>query len=55
MVVSLENANPTVFNRTVERVITSEEENDSIHDAIDSREIFDILPLRFLSILGDLK
>jgi len=41
MVGSLENANPTVFNRSNERQATSDEENDSIHDEIDAREVFD--------------
>lgn len=39
----LENANPTVFNRTAEREITASELNDDIRDEIDSREVFDIL------------
>jgi hypothetical protein len=43
MVVTLENENPTVFNQTVERIITPEEEDDSVYDAFDAREIFDIL------------
>ena len=47
MVGSLENANPTVFNRSGERIISPEDEDDSVHDAIDAREVFDILSLIF--------
>lgn len=42
---TLENANPVVFGRTQERLITPEEEDDDVVDEIDSREIFDILIL----------
>lgn len=43
MVGSLENENPAVFRRCKDRVLTPQEEDDSIRDAIDAREIFDIL------------
>lgn len=43
MVGSLENENPAVFIRSSDRVITSQELDDSIRDSIDAREIFDIL------------
>jgi metal-sulfur cluster biosynthetic enzyme len=39
----LENANPTLFKPTEDRVVTSEEEDDSIVDEIDEREIFDYI------------
>ena len=39
----LQNANPIIYESQKERAITRDEENDDIHDAIDSREIFDIL------------
>lgn len=37
------NANPVIYKSQEERAITRDEEDDDIHDAIDSREIFDIL------------
>ncbi|XP_074532148.1 cytosolic iron-sulfur assembly component 2B [Halichoeres trimaculatus] len=40
----LENANPVIFQRTGERLQTATEEDEDIHDPIDDREIFDILP-----------
>ena len=39
----LQNANPIIYESQKERTITKDEENDDIHDAIDSREVFDIL------------
>ena len=39
----LQNANPVIYESQKERAITKDEENDDIHDAIDSRENFDIL------------
>ncbi|KAL4630284.1 mitotic spindle-associated MMXD complex subunit MIP18 [Arapaima gigas] len=39
----LENANPLIFERSGERVVTAEEEDESLADPIDDREIFDIL------------
>lgn len=46
---ALDNANPLVFSKSKTREILPEEEDDSISDEIDSREIFgngllDILP-----------
>ena len=40
---TLENANPLVYGRTQDRLITPEEEDDDVVDEIDSREVFDIL------------
>ena len=40
---ALQNANPTVYKRLKDRMITNEEEDENLHDKIDSREIFDIL------------
>ena len=36
----LENVNPVVIGKVKERQVTVEEEEDSIHDEIDGREIF---------------
>ena len=44
----IQNANPTVYQQVKERKITPEEEDEEIHDVIDSREIFDILFIPFL-------
>lgn len=41
----LENANPTIFQRTGERLLTATDEDENVHDPIDDREIFDILCL----------
>ncbi|KAJ6666194.1 hypothetical protein lerEdw1_001099 [Lerista edwardsae] len=43
---ALENANPLIYRRQGERPVTAREEDDELPDAIDSREIFDILWLR---------
>ncbi|OXB61790.1 hypothetical protein ASZ78_004063 [Callipepla squamata] len=40
----LENANPLIYRRSGERPVTAREEDDELHDSIDDREIFDILP-----------
>ncbi|KAM6997125.1 cytosolic iron-sulfur assembly component 2B-like isoform 2-T2 [Tautogolabrus adspersus] len=40
----LENANPVIFQRTGERLQTANDEDEDVHDPIDDREIFDILP-----------
>lgn len=40
---ALDNANPLVFSKSKVREILPEEEDDSISDEIDSREIFDLL------------
>ena len=37
---TLENANPLVFQRSKERAILPEEEDDNIVDKIDGREVF---------------
>jgi metal-sulfur cluster biosynthetic enzyme len=37
----LENENPTVFGRSGNRIASPEDEDDSVHDDIDAREIFD--------------
>ena len=43
MATTLENANPTIFQRKQERTVVPEEENDDVVDKIDEREVFDIL------------
>ncbi|KAM9803924.1 cytosolic iron-sulfur assembly component 2B [Neosynchiropus ocellatus] len=40
----LENANPVIFQRSDERLLTATDEDEDVHDPIDDREIFDILP-----------
>ncbi|TSK20060.1 Mitotic spindle-associated MMXD complex subunit MIP18 [Bagarius yarrelli] len=39
----LENANPLIYQRSGERLLTANEEDDGVPDPIDDREIFDIL------------
>ena len=39
----LENANPLVFQRLEDRQVLPEELDDSVHDEIDAREVFDLL------------
>ncbi|CAL1577983.1 unnamed protein product [Knipowitschia caucasica] len=39
----LENANPVVFQRSGERLLTASEEDEDVHDPIDDREIFDLI------------
>lgn len=39
----LENANPLVYRRQSERPTTAREQDEGLADAIDDREIFDIL------------
>ncbi|XP_013873041.1 cytosolic iron-sulfur assembly component 2B [Austrofundulus limnaeus] len=39
----LENANPVIFQRSVERLLTASEEDEDVHDPIDDREIFDLI------------
>lgn len=39
----LENVNPEVFERVKDRDICPEEEDDNVHDEIDSREVFDLI------------
>ncbi|XP_071823559.1 MIP18 family protein galla-2-like isoform X2 [Apostichopus japonicus] len=40
---TLENVNPTVHERLVERKTTAEDEDDDIEDLFDTREIFDLV------------
>ncbi|XP_068567667.1 cytosolic iron-sulfur assembly component 2B [Cebidichthys violaceus] len=39
----LENANPVVFQRSGDRLLTSNDEDEDVHDPIDEREIFDLI------------
>nr|KAG5703457.1 hypothetical protein BaRGS_022506 [Batillaria attramentaria] len=39
----LENANPLVFQRSDDRPVLPEEEDDDIIDKIDDREVFDLI------------
>lgn len=39
----LENANPLIYQRSGERLLTASEEDEDVTDPIDDREIFDIL------------
>jgi len=39
----LENVNPEVFERVKDRDVCPEEKDDSVHDEIDSREVFDLV------------
>ncbi|XP_070575186.1 cytosolic iron-sulfur assembly component 2B-like [Ptychodera flava] len=39
----LENVNPTIHQRVREREITPEERDDDVVDAIDAREVFDLI------------
>lgn len=41
----MENANPIIFQRSGERLLTATDEDENVHDPIDDREIFDILCL----------
>ena len=43
MVSVLDNANPTVYSKVGERIISPEEEDEDVVDVIDNREVFDIL------------
>ncbi|XP_044173155.1 cytosolic iron-sulfur assembly component 2B-like isoform X2 [Acropora millepora] len=43
MAASLQNANPMVFKAKQERIILPEEEDDSVVDKIDEREVFDLI------------
>lgn len=43
MAARLENANPVVFGRTEERLMTERDEDEQVHDPIDDREIFDLI------------
>ncbi|KAA8583513.1 hypothetical protein FQN60_014721 [Etheostoma spectabile] len=50
---SLENANPVIFERSGERLLTATDENEDVHDPIDDREIFDILFLHLIRSIND--
>lgn len=39
----IQNANPVIYKQVNERTITNEEEDEGIHDLIDTREIFDMI------------
>ncbi|KAL2088654.1 hypothetical protein ACEWY4_015553 [Coilia grayii] len=39
----LENANPLIFQRSGERLLTATDEDDDVADPIDDREIFDLI------------
>jgi len=39
----IENANPLIFERAEERIITNEEEDEDVVDKFDQREIFDLI------------
>ncbi|XP_032409682.1 cytosolic iron-sulfur assembly component 2B-like [Xiphophorus hellerii] len=39
----LENANPVIFQRSGDRMLTASEEDEDVHDPIDDREIFDLI------------
>ncbi|XP_077982738.1 cytosolic iron-sulfur assembly component 2B-like [Glandiceps talaboti] len=39
----LENVNPTIHQRALEREVTFGEEDDEVFDRIDSREVFDLI------------
>jgi len=42
----IQNVNPTIYEQVKLRNITSEEEDEDVHDAIDAREIFDIFSIQ---------
>lgn len=46
----LENANPVIFQRTGDRLLTASDEDEDVHDPIDDREIFDILFLTSFAV-----
>ncbi|KAG4081171.1 hypothetical protein HA402_014619 [Bradysia odoriphaga] len=39
----LENLNPNVYKKSAERIVTTSEEDDSIVDPFDEREVFDLI------------
>lgn len=39
----LQNANPTVYEKSKERDITEKDEDENVYDEIDAREIFDMI------------
>ncbi|EDW18522.1 hypothetical protein AWZ03_000828 [Drosophila navojoa] len=43
MPTEIENINPSVYGKIKERLITANEENDSVADPFDKREIFDLI------------
>ncbi|XP_041376366.1 cytosolic iron-sulfur assembly component 2B-like [Gigantopelta aegis] len=48
MVSVLDNANPTVYSKVGERIISPEEEEENVVDVIDDREVFDLI-----RVIGD--
>ena len=46
----MENVNPRVFEKTVNRPVLPKEENDFVNDEIDSREIFGKLESTALTV-----
>ncbi|KAJ8982673.1 hypothetical protein NQ317_017663 [Molorchus minor] len=43
MSLALENQSPDIYNKSAERFHTAEEEDDSVVDEFDSREVFDLI------------
>ena len=39
----LQNANPTIYAKAQERLVTTTEQDEDVYDEIDSREIFDLI------------
>jgi len=39
----LSNANPHIFSRSADRLLTDDDEDEDVHDPIDQREIFDLI------------
>ncbi|XP_073412474.1 cytosolic iron-sulfur assembly component 2B [Dendrobates tinctorius] len=39
----LENANPLIYERSGDRQVTAQDEDEELHDKIDDREIFDLI------------
>nr|DBA27332.1 TPA: hypothetical protein GDO54_011492 [Pyxicephalus adspersus] len=39
----LENANPLIYQRSGDRQVTAQDEDEELHDRIDDREIFDLI------------
>lgn len=43
MTLEFENTNPTIYERSENRILTADDEDESVCDEIDCREVFDIL------------
>lgn len=43
MSVKFENSNPKIYKKTENRILTADEEDESVCDEIDCREVFDLL------------